>query len=427
MDKELIDKVNSYLDSLDKKRREEARRKAKELEAKRFKLGFVLGSSYIVDTNKKPTGSIVNFISTEKRTLCYFISAHRYDAQEKIRVHITPWKVDLNYNGVDDFIEKDLEITPIFYRTDVADDIRVKECKPIRKENFFFNVPFSQYEYDNNYDGIKEIINKTIKETFQEYGVFTSSPIEDISPKFYFSYLSSANNRIDREIQELKVNENKTLHDFISILCLRRDNSHLRLRSNLFPSDKCKEIIESKIKELTEYVDSCDLKSIVDSYHVYIDSEAHNKIGGDDSLEVFLKTQKDERIDSYIETLLPLYSVLLFQGHGYSEAYSLCPTEDWIKFKEKAKVLEKQNKESFFKKYNRNDHIGYLLNKYLENTCKEYYAPKIESFYNLYKIAELQGKLLKKYDLNRPLFMYTNLHGEEEIANLIRKYNLHEL
>ena len=62
------------------------------------------------------------------------------------------------------------------------------------------------------------------------------------------------------------------------------------------------------------------------------------------------------------------------------------------------------------------------------NFNKEYYAPKIESFYNLYKIAELQGKLLKKYDLNRPLFMYTNLlHGEEEIADLIRKYNLHEL
>lgn len=96
MDKELIDKVNSYLDSLDKEKREEARRKAKELEAKRFKLGFVLGSSYIVDTNKKPTGSIVNFISTEKRTLCYFISAHRYDAQVKKGVHITPWKVDLN-------------------------------------------------------------------------------------------------------------------------------------------------------------------------------------------------------------------------------------------------------------------------------------------------------------------------------------------
>jgi hypothetical protein len=40
----------------------------------------------------------------------------------------------------------------------------------------------------------------------------------------------------------------------------------------------------------------------------------------------------------------------------------------------------------------------------------------------------LPGKLLKKYDLNRPLFMWTNLlHGEEEIADLIRKYNLHEL
>ena len=84
MDEGLINKVNSYIDSLDRERRKEVKRKVKEAENKRFKLGFVIGATYFVDANNKPIGSIVNFITTDKHFLCYFISTHRYDGQEKM-------------------------------------------------------------------------------------------------------------------------------------------------------------------------------------------------------------------------------------------------------------------------------------------------------------------------------------------------------
>lgn len=143
----------------------------------------------------------------------------------------------------------------------------------------------------------------------------------------------------------------KVLNDtYIDALNLHYYSKALSFIPNLEVSD-----IKNKINSLKNYIDGFDYKKVIDSYRVFEDGYLQRRVGRDDYFNM-TTTRTVETNDSYIKSLLPIGEESSYYAlNSYEENYNYVNEE-----------ATKEEKEIALKKYDRDEHLAFLLKEYID-------------------------------------------------------------
>lgn len=156
-----------------------------------------------------------------------------------------------------------------------------------------------------------------------------------------------------------------------------------------------------KIETLTYYVETIDLQDILANYHVVVSTHQTKPRGDYDIITTIEGSYKGSiEIDSYLWNLLHLgetfySSELLPVGWNPHRISSIDPSVEDIY--QCAARLEREIKEEFNQRYNKEDHLSLLLENHFNSIYKKVYDPLIEVFKNKSTISALEQEIKSLY------------------------------
>lgn len=115
--------------------------------------------------------------------------------------------------------------------------------------------------------------------------------------------------------------------------------------------------LEKIFNDIKTKVESLNIESIIDSYHIRIESEYINKVGGDDTYRDYYVSEC-EYTDNYICSFLPC---LRKSSDSIFDSHYPIPYQEKLKMVGKCKEMELSSKECARKKYNREKHVYVLF------------------------------------------------------------------
>lgn len=163
-----------------------------------------------------------------------------------------------------------------------------------------------------------------------------------------------------------------------------------------------------EVKKLKTYIDSINIKEILQSLKVTVYESFVKKVGGDDRYQVYRTASISNEVaskDEYLRKIWGLGEECIHSDSGYTSAYNM-RIKDLIVGEYKDSDLEKE-KNSLMLKYSKEEHLGYLFSALMvkRNWIRQYDLPTLESLY-----ATEKDKFIKKW----PIEFVENTNREVE-------------
>lgn len=160
--------------------------------------------------------------------------------------------------------------------------------------------------------------------------------------------------------------------------------------------------IKNKIRGLKQYIEGLDYKSQIDTYRVIEDGYLQRRVGRDDHFNM-TTTRTVDTNDSYIKSLLPIGEDKSYYAlNSYEENYNYINEE-----------ATKAEKEAALEKYNREEHLAFLLKEYIDGhyevaqTLLEFDI-RLKQIFNLEKFRSRVKALFFYHDYKSVVTRYNN-------------------
>lgn len=229
-------------------------------------------------------------------------------------------------------------------------------------------------DFDFSYESCKDAFGYIIHKQRNEYLIwdiknkkFAYTVSTNLFPVFSyvkFTYVYAITYNEDLRFTDIERN-------YVENVCVENDEDREKV---IFNDDLKKYILGelqlySKIstmhKILSDYVQSLNIDSIIDSYTVSVEEFIRTKVGGDDTYFMTEKAICDyNHSDTYLKKILPTYSNETRES-GYC-SFSYMSEEE----KKKYKLNEKRIKTEARLNYSQATHVNTLMNSYIEYLCK---------------------------------------------------------
>lgn len=165
--------------------------------------------------------------------------------------------------------------------------------------------------------------------------------------------------------------------------------------------------LEKIYNDIREKVNSLNIESIIDSYHVTIDSNHINKVGGDDTYFDYYVSEC-EYTDEYISNFLRNMHESV---HGSFDPHYPSSFQEQQKWWENCKKMESSNKKWIRKEYNKEQHI-YVL-----------FAHEVRRRIHQCSSKEHDYELLKQYVSLTWGLDYIYMPIDNNLKNMLAKHN----